>query len=398
MGCITPLGQTFQETYDALLKGKNVTKLVPEWRDVYGLNSSVGSFVSDYDVRDIPRKKRRTMSKMSEMICLATKEALNQANLLDDINNKRVMIIAGSTSGSPITFGSTVKGFYAKEASEYTPSSTHVFKCISSSNVINLAAFLDFQGPAISVNAACSTSSQAIIMGKQFIDMGFVDIAIVGGSDECNELSVATFDKAFAATRKNEFPKIASKPFDKERDGIVVSEGASIVILESEKSLKERQVTSYGRVMGGAYLTDGNHIVHPSSEAISLTIEKAIRSSNINKNDIGYVNAHATSTIVGDQAEADSVHKVLGERPISSLKGHFGHTFAACGAIELMTCLKMLHEKKVIGTLNLKNVDDNLPPLEYLFHSKSGHTINKPYFLSNNFAFGGMNTSIILGL
>lgn len=167
------------------------------------------------------------------------------------------------------------------------------------------------------------------------------------------------------------------------------------MVLESEDSMIKRKASSCGRIAGGAYRTHAEHMSQPSVVSISLTIKQALQDADIAASDIGYVNAHATSTLVGDIKESQAIFNTLGEKPVSSLKGHMGHTFAACGAIEAILSLKMLQSKNLIPTLNLSNPDQELAPLHYL--QKNG-SLDKQYILSNNFAFGGMNTALVLSL
>lgn len=395
-GGLTSLGLNIETTYQNILNNKSEVKIIPSWEALDGLNSHIAAMVPDYEVAsEIPRSKRRTMSKMSEMICLAAKEALLQSKLFEDLEGRRVVIIVGSTTGSPIIYEEILRRYHETNSAR-GQSATNVFKCMAHSAAVNLCSYLDFHGPTISPSAACSTSSQAIILGQQLIKTGFADIAIVGGTDECHSTSCLSFDAAYAASRSyNTRPEIASRPFDSERDGIVVSEGAAILVLESEKSLKSRNVPSLGKILGGSYITQTKHMSRPSVESISRTMKEALENSSLTKNDIGYVNAHATSTPMGDLKEAEAVFQVLGEKKISSLKGHLGHTFAACGALEAIISLKMLQDKKLIPTRNLNVIDSELPALHYLQKAES---FDGKYILSNNFAFGGMNTSMVLSI
>lgn len=396
MGCVTSLGLDVDSTYKALKQGDCHIQNVDAWSKIEGLNSHVAAFVPKFDARElIPRKQRRTMSKMSEMACQASFEALTQAGLWGEIAGRKVMIIFGSTTGSPVVYAETLRQFH-KSDSAVGQHSTSVFKCMSSSAAVNLAAFLKFEGPVISPAAACSTSSQAAILGMQFIRSGFADIVIAGGCDECHETSCMTFDASYAASRNfNSTPQKASRPFDKDRDGIVTSEGASVVVLESEASLSARKNESYGIIKGGSYQTQASHMSQPSVESIQSTILQSLKDAQVEAREVKYVNAHATSTQLGDKSEAEAVFNVFDGTAISSLKGHFGHTFAACGGIEMILSLLMLRDKQLIGTLNLDERDSALPALNYLSEQES---IDGNYILSNNFAFGGMNTSMVLSL
>ena len=344
-GLVSSLGLNADATFSALRAGRSAARFMPEWSQVEGLHSHVASLVPDYDASFIPRQKRRTMSRMSEIACIALEESLAQAGLAkDELAGRRVMIIAGSTTGSTIAMAESQKQFHQTESFKGQLSTT-VFKCMSHSLALNLASHLDFNGPVLSPSSACSTGSQAILLGKQMIQSGYCDIVLAGGADECHITSCFSFDVALAATRNfNHAPKMASRPFDRDRDGIVVSEGASMLVLESLQSLQQRGMPSYGRVVGGAHRCDGQHVSKPIVKSLVATMGEALRDAGAKPGDVSYVNAHATSTKLGDWSEASAVHRVFGDQmAISSIKGHLGHSFAAAGSTEAIIALKMLN-------------------------------------------------------
>jgi 3-oxoacyl-[acyl-carrier-protein] synthase II len=395
-GCVTPLGNDVESLWQALCRNENRVRLVPEWQSITGLGSKVAAMVDDFDGKALlPRVKRRTMSKMSEMVCIAATEALQQARLeLNQFAEQgRVAIIVGTTSGSPTAFAEAHKSFHESN-SVFGQMSTTVFKCMSSSLAVNLGLYLDFQGPLLSLSAACSTSSQAVVLGTELIRAGLYDIVIAGGAEECHATTCLTFDVAQAASRAfNNEPTKASRPFDRLRDGIVVSEGASVVILETEESAQRRDVRSRGKVLGGAYYSDTQQLVQPSPASIYKTMDLALARSGVDKKQIDYINAHATSTPMGDLGEAKAVYDLFGCVPISSIKGHLGHSFAACGTTEIIACLKMLDHQLMLGTRNLEEIDPEMPSLDFI---RDHRQTNLDFVLTNNFAFGGMNTAIVL--
>lgn len=393
-GLVSPLGNNVKSTMSSLIEGQSRAERVEEWATTDGLRSHIGNFVKQLDSKSqISRDKRRTMSKMSEMLCIAATEALSHANLsTEELSQRRTMIIVGSTTGSAQTYADSHKMMHETQSTRGLLA-TSVFKCINSSVAANLGLFLSFRGPVISPSSACSTSTQAMVLGSQLIRAGICDIVLAGGADECHMTSTLSFDVAHAASKGfNDRPTKASRPFDRDRDGIVVSEGASLVVLESLDSQKSRNVNSQGQVHGGAYYADCNHMIHPNTESIEQTMNRAMVDANLDPKSIGYINAHATSTVIGDLAEANAVKNVFGKIPISSFKGHLGHSFAACGGIELIASLEMLKTNQLLGTLNLENLDAQMPDLEYITGIQNSAT---EIILSNNFAFGGMNASII---
>lgn len=395
-GMVSSLGLNTDATFSALQAGRCAARFMPEWSRVEGLHSHVASLVPDYDASFIPRTKRRTMSRMSEIACIALEESLAQAGLTrDDLTGRRAMIIAGSTTGSPIAMAEALKYFHQTESFKGQLSTT-VFKCMSHSLALNLASHLDFNGPVLSPSSACSTGAQAILLGKQMIESGYCDIVLAGGADECHITSCFSFDVAMAATRNfSDAPQMASRPFDRDRDGIVVSEGAAILVLESSESLRKRGMPSYGRILGGAHRCDGQHVSTPIVESMVATMDEALRDARAKPGDVTYVNAHATSTKLGDLCEATAVHRVFGDHmAISSIKGHLGHSFAAAGSTEAIIALKMMEHNEMIGTKNLNCVDPEMPALDYVTEARP---LVHGLVLSNSFALGGMNVSLVLG-
>lgn len=363
------------------------------WEYLDGLSTLLGAPACDYDSKLIPRSARRTMSRMSEMATLATKQALADANLTD-INGPRTLISLGSTTGSPDTF----EQYFTKYAKRNGPSgqlSTSFFKMMNHSVSSNVATALNYFGPQLSVSSACATSTQAAVAGWQLISSGVYDVVIAGGADELHHTSAAIFDNVHAAsTNFNDRPDLAPRPFDKDRDGLVVSEGAGILILESEEHALARGAAIQGYISGGAYFCDGSHMSQPQIGGMVTTMKRALEVSQINSTDIDYVNAHGTGTKLGDYREAMATGEVFGEKtPVSSIKGHLGHSLAACGGIEIISCIKMMQENTLIPTRNLETTDPEISGINLLKHSIEGTYKN---IMSNSFAFGGMNASIVI--
>jgi 3-oxoacyl-[acyl-carrier-protein] synthase II len=333
---------------------------------------------------------------MSEMAVLATLQALEQANLSSDteLNSPRVLIIMGSTTGSPMILETYFKKLFERGGPEGQLSTTF-FKVMNHSVPANVAAALGFQGALLSPSSACATSAQAMILGWELIQSGLYDIVIAGGADELHYISTAIFDIVLAASRKyNQQPDLSPRPFDRERDGLVVSEGASVIILESETSAKQRSAKKLAEFCGGAYLCDGTHMSQSSASTMAKTMKLALDRSRRKAEEVNYVNAHATGTLHGDQEEAQAIGQVFGSQtPVSSLKGHFGHSLAACGTLEVVASIKMMENQLLIPTRNLSQVDPACSGIKHLHEIKHQPTQT---ILSNNFAFGGMNTSLII--
>jgi 3-oxoacyl-[acyl-carrier-protein] synthase II len=232
-------------------------------------------------------------------------------------------------------------------------------------------------------------------MGWELIQSGLFDIVIAGGGDELHYTSCAVFDVVMAASRGyNNDQQLSPRPFDAKRDGLVVSEGASVVVMESEESLKRRGVKPLAEFCGGAYLCDASHMSQSSRKNMVDVMNLALERSRLKSSEIEYVNAHATGTIQGDQEEALAIGDLFGKKmPVSSLKGHFGHTLAACGTLEAISCVEFMRRGVLLPTLNLETID---PACDSVFHLQEKRPANVRKVMSNNFAFGGMNTSIVL--
>lgn len=396
MGALTSLGNDVETMFSGLKEGRTGIKAFPDWKQYNGLHSHLGAPVPEYDIQKIPRTVRRAMSRMSEMACLATLQALAQADLQPGpkLNSPRVCIIQGSTSGSPVTLETYFRKLFERHGPE-GQLSTSFFKVMNHSVAANVAAGIDFNGALLAPSSACSTSTQALIIGWELIRSGLYDIVIAGGADELHYMSTSIFDIVMAASRGyNDRPEEASRPFDKHRDGLVVSEGAGVLILESEKSVEARRARPLAEIKGGAYLCDGTHMSQSSGETMMNVMREGLKRAGLEASDVDYVNAHATATVHGDVEEAKAIGGVFGEKiPTSSLKGHLGHSLAACGALEAIASIKMMEEGLLIPTRNLKEVD---PQCSGVFHLQEIRHQKVNTVLSNNFAFGGMNTSLLI--
>jgi 3-oxoacyl-[acyl-carrier-protein] synthase II len=347
------------------------------------------------------------MSAMSEMGYLATVDALHDAQLSvgrNEVSNQhgyyrpdpmKVGLVMGSTSGSPIYLESYFKKMF-ENGGPKGQMSTSFFKVMNHSVATNVALALGYSGPLLSPSSACSTSSQAAILAMQLIRAGVFDVAVVGGADELHFTSVAVFDTVKASSKNyNHAPQDIPGPFAKNRDGLVVSEGAGVIILESERHAKARGAKIYAQMMGGTYFCDGIHMSQPQSEQMALTMVEALKDSKISAEAIDYVNAHATATSIGDEQEVRAIGSVFHQKkvPVSSLKGHLGHSLAACGVIEMISIIEMMKHKNLIGNRNVSEVSEDFHKVDILLKNRKS---DLNYALSNNFAFGGMNTSLVI--
>lgn len=401
MGVMTSLGNSVDEMFCALMKNQSRIRSFDEWKQYRGLNSYLGAPVPEFDSKIIPRAHRRSMSRMSEMSYLATLQAQEQAGISLDskaygnpLDFERTLLNIGSTAGS----GAALEEYHRKLFERNGPEgqlATSFFKVMNHSVVANVAVAFGYVGPILSTPSACSTSSHAAILGAELIKAGIYDLVIAGGADELHYTGAATFDIVGAASRGyNDRPDEASRPFDKDRDGLVISEGASTIILESEEHALRRGARPLAEFLGGAYLCDGTHMTQPQESIMTKTMCLALKRANVQPEKINHVNAHATATIIGDIEESKAIFNVFSDKvPVSSLKGHFGHSLAACGLVELIASIKMLEQQVIIPTRNLHCKEPkcaNILLPQKLVHDQIRTVI------SNNFAFGGINTSMVI--
>lgn len=394
-GMVSSLGANAQSSFGSLLEGRSAIKVIEPWKNLVGLNCFLGAPAAEYDKMIIPRAARRTMSPMSEMASIATHQALEMSQLkVSEFDFPRSLLLLGSTTGSP--FG--MQEYFEKLSANGGPlgqPATTFFKVMNHSVASNVACSLGFNGAVIGPSCACASSAQALIMGWELIQSGLYDVAICGGADELHYLSVAVFDTVYAASRNfNDSPELTPRPFDQKRDGLVVSEGASVIILESERHLNRRKGKALAEFCGGAYLCESSHMSQNNDVQMQIVMNEALKRSQTEKNEIDYISAHATGTLQGDAQEAKAIAELFQDRvPVSSLKAHFGHSMAACGTGELIMSMMMMNDGVLIGTKNLDSIADDCLGVQHLTKNTK---IKTQTVLSNNFAFGGINTSIVI--
>jgi 3-oxoacyl-[acyl-carrier-protein] synthase II len=258
----------------------------------------------------------------------------------------------------------------------------------------NLAQFLQVTGRLIPTCSACTSGSQGIGYGLEAIQLGKQDVMLTGGAEEYSPMHTGVFDIMFATSTRNDAPETTPRPFDRDRDGLVVGEGAGTLILEELEHAQGRGAPIYAEILGWGTNCDGRHVTNPDTVGMQRVMELALNDAGLEACEIGYVNAHGTATEVGDIAESQAMYRVFGNRiPTSSLKSYMGHTLGACGALEAWFTIEMMRANWFAPTLNLDNVDPKCGDLDYI--RGSGRALETEYVMSNNFAFGGINTSLI---
>jgi 3-oxoacyl-[acyl-carrier-protein] synthase II len=374
---------------------KSSVAKIPGLAEFGGLRTHVAAVVPDMDPKEIPRKYRRSMSKMSIYATLACQEAVLQSNITEaQLSSGRLGISMGSTVGSPIATQEFFEDFLTYRSLERMRATTF-FQIMNHSCAANVAQALGIRGRILAPSSACSTGCQAIGYGFEMIASGKQDMMLCGGADEFHPLSPATFDVMSAASaRYNDKPQSTPRPFDRDRDGVVCSEGSGVLLLEALDSAQKRRARIFGEIKGFATSSDTSNIADPNTESIESCIRLALEDAGVKANRIDYVNAHATGTIQGDIAESIAIGRVFADdAPVSSLKGHLGHTMAACGALETIASIAMIEKGSLIPTLNLENVD---PLCGNIRHVRQIEKADIKTVLKNNFALGGVNTCIVI--
>ena len=396
MGAVTALGANWKAFSASLRANRSGVRKAPELADLGGMNTRLAAPIDDFELpAHYTRKKTRSMGRVSLLATRSTEFALAEAGLVDDeiLRSGRVGLSYGSTSGSPPAMAKyasamleskTIKGIRA----------TDYIQLMSHTTAANLAQFFGVTGRVITTCSACTSGSQGIGYGYESIASGAQDIMITGGAEEFHAIDAAVFDIMFATSTRNDEPEKTPRPFDAERDGLVVGEGAGTLILESLDHALEREAPIFAEIVGYGTNCDGLHITNPDEGGMARVMELALESADVTPDEIAYLNAHGTATEAGDIAESIAMEKVFGERlPTSSLKSFIGHTLGASGAIEAWATIEMQRSGWFAPTLNLDRVDDRCGRLDYI--RGQGREIDAPLVMSNNFAFGGINTSLI---
>jgi 3-oxoacyl-[acyl-carrier-protein] synthase II len=395
MGGVTALGEDWPTIRGHLAAGHTAIRAMPEWERFSGVNTRLAAPVTDFSVEDkYPRKSLRTMGRVAQLAVYAAERALTDAGLCGDkvVSGGRLGIAFGSSFGSP----ESVLGFYELKHSGASKhlNATNYIRMMSHTALVNVGLFFGVTGRLIPTSSACTSGSQGIGFAYEAIRLNRADVMIAGGAEELDITDSAVFDTLFATSVKNDTPSTTPRPFDRARDGLVIGEGAGVLILEEYEHALARGASIVGELVGFGTNSDGDHVTQSNPETMQLALRLALDDAGLPPEAIGLVNGHGTATEWGDIAESKATAQVLGPRaPIHTLKGHFGHSLGACGAIESWLGLEMMREGVFWPTANLDNVDPRCAELDYIVGEP--RRLNVEYFMNNNFAFGGINTSLI---
>lgn len=394
MSAITALGDDWATFKAGLEKGENAVKVMPEWDYLDGLNTRLAAPVLHFEKpKHYKRKQVRSMGRVSLMSTRATELALEQAQLLDHpaLTDGRTGISYGSSVGSTEPLVNFSRMMDTGNMSGVT--ATSYIQTMSHTAPVNVGVFFGLTGRVITTSSACTSGSQGIGYAYEAIKFGRQDLMVAGGAEELCITEAAVFDTLYATSVKNDTPALTPRPFDKDRDGLVIGEGACTLILEELEHALARGATIYAEIIGFGCNSDGKHVTQPTAETMQIAIEQAVQDANIDIAEIGYVCAHGTATDRGDIAETNATANALGKKPISSLKSYLGHTLGACGTIEAWASINMMQDNWFAPTINLDSIAEECGDLDYI--RGEGREINTDVVMSNNFAFGGINTSLL---
>ncbi len=397
VGIRSPIGNSLEEFVKSLEERRSGICSMPGWEDIRRLRTRVAGLCRiDGEEEAIPRQYRRSMGRVAELAALSAIDAVKASGLNEEeIASPACGVSYGSTEGSTKSQMEYIGNMIQKHSLEGIPASWYL-KCMSHTCAGNLSILFHTRGPFIASCPACVSGSQGIGFGYDAIKAGKADIMITGGADEVDALSAAVFDLMMATSSNyNDRPSETPRPFDADRDGLVVAEGAATLILEEYERAKKRGAPILGEIRGFWTNGSGLHLTNSDARSMEECMMAALKDARCNPTEIQHINAHATGTTHGDEVEAIVVNKIYGPNvPTTSIKGYMGHTMGACGAIEVIASLLMMREGFIASTLNLENPDPALPPIDHVI----GESRNKHFTLgvSNNFAFGGVNTSLVL--
>lgn len=394
MGIYSCIGKNLDEVRDSLYKGKSGLILDPV-RKEYGYRSGLTGFVEKPDLKGkLDRRARIMLPQQGEYAYLATIEALENAGIDEDyIAANEIGILYGNdSSGKSIIEANDI----IREKKDTTlVGSGAVFQTMNSTVTMNLATIFKLRGVNFTISAACASGSHSIGLGYHFIKSGLQDCIVCGGAQEINHLSMGTFDALSAFSIRENDPLKASRPFDRDRDGLIPSGGAATVILESLESAQKRGAKILGEVIGYGFSSNGGHISNPTVDGPVRSLHMAMKDAGILAADVDYINAHATSTPAGDASEAKAIDEVFGHHKpmVSSTKSMTGHECWMAGASEIVYSVLMMQNSFVAPNINFENPDEDSAKLNIV---KSAVEKDIVVFLSNSFGFGGTNSSLII--
>lgn len=394
MAAITPLGNDWMTVAKKLKSQTTGIRRMADWSKYKGLNTNLGAPVDFSRPEHYSRKQVRSMGRVAMLGTYASELALSDAGLLNDpcLTNGQVGISYGSSSGSFDGLIDFTKMLL--DCDKGGMNATSYIRMMGHTCPVNISLHFGINGRIIPTSSACTSSSQGIGYAYETIKHGLQVAMVAGGSEELSASQAAVFDTLFATSIRNDEPDKTPRPFDRDRDGLVIGEGGGTLILEEREHALSRGAHIYAEIIGFGTNCDGLHVTQPDCNSMQIAMKLALQDAGLDAAVIDYVSAHGTATELGDIAESHATAAVFGNRiPISSIKSYTGHTLGACGAIEAWAAVHMMNEGWFHPTANLENIDPACAELDYI--KDDIRKMDCEYLMSNNFAFGGINTSLI---
>jgi 3-oxoacyl-[acyl-carrier-protein] synthase-1 len=393
IGIYSCIGKNLEEVTESLYQGKSGI-IYDAPRKAFGYRSALTGFVETPDLKNfLSRRERMGMHQPAMYAFMSTKEALENAKLdIDFLDKNETGIIFGNDSTAGAVTETIDKA--RKKLDNTLIGSGDIFQNMNCTVNMNLSTIFKLKGINFTLSAACASGSHSIGMGYMFIKQGLQDRVICGGAQEINEYAMGSFDGLGTFSIRESQPTKASRPFDRDRDGLVPSGGAATVILESLESALKRGAPIYGEIIGYGFSSNGDHISNPSFDGQYRSLNMALKHAEVSLGDIDYVNAHATSTPAGDGIEAEVIGDVLGgDVPVSSTKSMTGHECWMAGASEIVYSLLMMKNNFIAPNINFENPDESSVKINIITQTQEQHI---DCLLSNSFGFGGTNSALII--
>jgi 3-oxoacyl-[acyl-carrier-protein] synthase-1 len=394
LGIYSCIGKNLEEVKNSLQEGKSGIIFDPVRKEM-GFRSALTGFVERPNLKGLlDRRARIMLPEQGEFAYMATLQALAQAGIdAEYILSKEVGILYGNDSSAKSTIEAV--DIMRQKKDTMLVGSGAVFQTMNSTVTMNLATIFKLRGINFTISAACASGSHAIGLGYHFIKTGLQEAVITGGAQEINALSMGNFDALSAFSSHENEPEKASRPFDKDRDGLIPSGGAATVVMESLESAEKRNANILAEVVGYGFSSNGEHISNPTVNGPVRSLRMALKDAGLDPDAIDYVNAHATSTQAGDSSEAKALVEVFGEKkvPVSSTKSMTGHECWMAGASEIVYSMIMMQNGFIAPNINFQNPDEDSARLDII---KTATKKNIDVFLSNSFGFGGTNSSLII--
>jgi len=401
LGAITPVGHEKDQLWESLCNGKSGISNITSF-DTTGQDVLIAGEASDFEPSKwFDKKEERRLDRFTQFAVASAALAIEDSGLdLDKVDKSKAGAIIGTGIGGIIEIEAQHKVLLERGPSRVSP--FMITKLMANAAPGYIAIKYGLQAANFSVITACASGAHAIVEAFRVVQSGEADIMVAGGTEATiTPLCVSAFNNMKALSTRNDDPPKASRPFDKDRDGFIISEGSGIIILEEMENAKKRGANIYAEMLGFGMSDDAHHITapHPEGAGAYIAMENALKSSRLNPEQISYINAHATSTPLGDMIEINSIKKVFGEHvkklSVSSTKSMLGHQLGASGGVEALICSLIVGKGVIPPTINYETPDPNCNGMDFVPNEAKERNIEN--VMSNSFGFGGHNVSIILG-